>query len=197
MINLRKQSKEHIMEERFINGFNSDGKTITYFLNGKVLASADYEESKELKLLMAMENQMKEAVENASSIQYRTYEEQLIAATGLSMCASMIFLGSGLGARPFFYPTAVLPFLTWVCEYSNYVKDTRTVESIEKYKLYLENQELLNSYAEKLFKEAGEPEGYLPAYVTPNDVDGYSLKELQELIDGIKEDNEQAKLTLD
>ena len=196
MINLKKANKEYLREERFINGFNSDGETITYLLNGKQEISVEYDEEIELKLLDTMGKQMKDSVEQLGSIQYRAYEEQIIAATGLSLSASLLAFGECIAAKAFCFPAAVLPLITWGTEYSNYVKDAKKIDSIDKYALYLENQELLNAYAEKLFREAGEPEGFIPAYVTPNDVDGYSLKELQELIDGIKAENDEVKLTL-
>ena len=202
MRDISQKNKEYLRDNQFINGFYSEGNKITVYFNNKHKVVLDFDdelkkEKKELELLKTMESQMKTAVDKMGAIQYSAFEEQTIAATGLTLGASLALFGDIIGGGTFFFPASLLSLTAFATEYGNYLKDETTLRSIDKYTLYLENKELLDKYAEEQFASVGSPEGYTPAYITSNDVDGYSVQELQELINGIKSDNEQSKLVLD
>ena len=82
---------------------------------------------------------------------------------------------------------------TLVAGLQNLTRCGKLVDAIRKYDFYNEYRFLINGYIKKLFNEEEDKEGYEPNYITVNDLDKYTLKELQELVEGIQQEYKEEK----
>lgn len=179
----------------FISGYRSDGTVLDIVYPSGKTQSFRYSEEKEKAILAMMEDQVKTATKN-----YREYSSQEDFHTAVSSLYGMLsIMMSAVATRPnaqMFLGFGAAFLLGAIRQFKKAATESEKIDTIRKCSYFLKHQDLINDYIKKLYDEETNIDGYEPNYMTLNDMDSYSLKELKELVEGIKTDNEEAKLTL-
>lgn len=176
-------------QNKYINGFDSNGKTITIYYNDNCVMLEPYSKEKIRELTDTMRKQFDDATHKY--YQYTT-DAKVNSNTIIGMHVITGLLGFGAANSPSFkVPTLIaLPVIVGIIfhAYKDLIKCLKRKEELEKYKFYKQWAYYINGYQVLSFNGEKDKEGYEPNLITVNELDGYSLQQLKEIVEGINEE---------
>ena len=195
MLTFKDKNPNYLQDERYINGYESDGeKIIVYFNDGYKFEIDEYDE----KIIDDLNNQMVKQYEEAS-LHRNSYLTDVLVNRNTIIGTNGI-LAMLIGAASYL-PSWILPLIIsappllaiTINSYKDMRNNMKLIDALDKYIYWSKYQLLIKGYNRLLFNEEKDTEGYEPYYITPNDLESYSLQELQELVEGIKEEYKRTK----
>ena len=189
MLTFKERNKKNLKDELYINGYESDGKTITIYFNDNNKMTTDYSKEKITELRKTMRSQYEDAIHHVSG--YRADASVDSSSIIGSNFILALLIGGSILLPSFIIPTLLASPVLLGIIYSSYkdmIIKTKYLNAIEKYRYWRNWQHFINGYIFLSFNELTDKEGYEPNYITENDLESYSLEELKEMVEGIKAD---------
>lgn len=186
--------KKNNLIEPFIVHYYIDGNELKVIYSDSKTFSFDYSKEKELEILKTMREQVKDIDKLRKEL---TKEKNL--DTGLLLLSSSFVLFNGLlmttsipDLRPINIVAVLAGSLGSIYFGINAFKEDDELRTIEKYKFFIENEkiitdEMVSQYYEIYGSDAPIEEANT---ITINDLNDYSLEDLEEMVSMIKEKNE-------
>ena len=187
---------DYLYNMKFINGYDRiDDLLIVYYDNDESKTEMiPYSYAAEKEIL----DKMKRQVLTAQSI-FSTYKKDYSQDKmffGMDAALSIVNLGiANLTQHPgVHYTIAGISGLMALFFGASAFRDKEKMDEVQKYIYFLEHQKLINEDIIDHFMQEDDIEGFEPNTLSLNDIESYSLKELQEMVEGIEEQNRQRKL---
>jgi hypothetical protein len=152
-----------------------------------------YSKEAELDILKQMKQQV------YSSKEFEEYYEKYDGFNRINLLLDVAFTAANvifarISRYPDFHYILAGIFATLSLYFGSSIYEEQTnLEEIKKLKLFLENEELIREDTRKHYEEMyGEINPDEINYLTINNIDGYSYKDIKEMVDLIKKSNEKS-----
>ena len=193
------KSKYRDYNHDFINGYDvKDGKIIVH-QNGNETYEIPYTIEDEKQILYEMRAQVPVSGGHDNDYYRDILSGRILLTFYPLLCVTHFIFGRKTGRFENYLLSGGFAFLT-VLYAAYYSKSIKKSDEIEKYNLFLENEDLINEEIIREFNEHQEwvnDESLEPNTMTINDLDHYTYKEILDIIEMIKEsNNNEQKLVL-